>query len=285
MMKKIDRIRFRRIDTICAANGNGFACFMILLLSIGTPAFAGENGAASGDSGRVTTTARKPHPLQNALEVARASRDELKKAKDYTAVFNKREIVRGKVIRHSMQIKNRAKPFSVYLKFRNPHDGREVVYVEGRNEGKLLAHETGLLGLIGTVSLLPTSSNAMSESQYPITAIGLWKLLDKIIEQWEYESQFGEVDVKNYPNAKVGNVECTVIESVHPQPRREFKFHRTRLYIDNKTKLPFRVEQYGFPRGRSSRPPLIERYEYSRVQTNVGLKDLDFDTRNPRYDF
>jgi len=244
-----------------------------------------DSGEIRRTAERSVTPSKKTGPLTRALEMARSSQASLEKVKDYEATFNKREIVRNRLIVHSMRIKNRAKPFSVYLRFNSPHDGREVIYFKGRNSGNLLAHETGLRGLAGTIPLSPTSSQALSESQHPITSIGMWNLLDQVIEQWELESNYGEINVKRYPKAKLGRIECTVIESSHPRPRRQFKYHRTRLFINNKTNLPFRVEQYGFPRRSGSRPPLLARYDYSNIKTNVGLTDYDFDTRNRNYRF
>ena len=70
-----------------------------------------------------------------------------------------------------------------------------------------------------------------------------------------------------------------------PTPRREFKFHMTRLYIDKKTDFPIRVEQYGFPPRPGTKPPLLEEYTYSNIKVNSGLADLDFDIRNPKYNY
>src|SRR5690606_29722795 len=100
---------------------------------------------------------------------------------DYEAVFSKKELVGRQIIPNTMTIKFRSKPFSVYLRFHKPHEGREVLFVEGRNGGKLFAHETGIRGLVGTVSLLPTAPEAMSEGRYPITMFGMQKLADGVI--------------------------------------------------------------------------------------------------------
>ena len=50
----------------------------------------------------------------------------------------------------------------------------------------------------------------------------------------------------------------------------------TRLYIDNKTRLPIRVQQYGFPRKSGGKPPLIEEYTYSNVKRDKKIGDSDF---------
>jgi hypothetical protein len=59
----------------------------------------------------------------------------------------------------------------------------------------------------------------------------------------------------------------------------------TRLYIDNATRLPIRVQQYGFPKKSGGQPPLIEQYTYSNLKTNLGLSSKDFDHKNPGYGY
>ena len=125
----------------------------------------------------------------------------------------------------------------------------------------------------------------MKENRYPITKVGLRNMVDKVISQWETESKYGETTVKYYNSAKLGDVECMAIESSHPQPRRQFPYHMTRVYIDKDSKLLVRVEQYGFPSRQGQQPPIVEEYTYSNLKTNVGLRDADFDHRNPQYNF
>ncbi len=225
--------------------------------------------------------------MTGVLRLAKESRERLKEVEDYQCRFAKRDVVNGKVHSHSTVVKFRKKPMSVYMRFEQPSAGREVIYVEGRNEGKLLAHESGLLGVVGTVALLPNTPRAMSESRHPITEFGMEKLLNGAIAQWEAEAKFAasETEAQFYPQAKLGQMECQVIETRHPVHRREFSFYMTRLYLDNKTMYPVRMEQYAFPAKPNEAPPLIEEYTYFQIQTNQGYTDQDFDPANPQYRF
>ena len=227
----------------------------------------------------------RTHPLAPALKLARASYQKISEAGDYEATLSKREVVGRRVSAHTMHIKLRHKPFSVYLRFYEPNAGREVIYVDGKHNGQILVHEAGLKSIAGTVVLSPTSAEALAESRYPITKIGIANMVKAVIDQWESETKYGECDVKYYPNAKLGTVQCKVIESSHPTPRRDFKFHITRLYVDKKTGFPVRVEQYGFPPRPGTKPPMLEEYTYSNIKINSGLADLDFDIRNPKYNY
>jgi hypothetical protein len=227
------------------------------------------------------------HPLTPFVKLAKQSRDSISQVRDYEAMFTKRELVGRTMYIGQMQIKFRPQPFSVYLKFVDANNGREVIYAGPRYQNHLMAHEPpgSLRNIVGTVSLDPSSPTAMAEGRHPITQIGMQKMLDALIDLWQGEMKYGECECQFYPNAKLQGTECQVCESTHPVPRRQFLFHRTRLFIDKKTNFPVRIEQWGFPVGGHGDPPLIEEYTYTDIKTNVGLTDSDFDVRNRRYHF
>jgi len=226
------------------------------------------------------------HPLAPALKLARASRKSLEAVRDYQCIIIKRELLNGTVTTQTMEMKFREEPFSVYLKSQDPNPGREILFVKGQNENKLLAHEgSGIKSLVGTVPLAIDAPQVRAENRHPITEIGMRNLIDKVIAQWEYEGQFGEATVQYFPDAKIGGISCPAIECMHPQPRKQFPFHLTRLYIDSASNLPVRIENYGFPDAPGKEPPLVEEYTYVKVQTNVGLTNNDFSTKNPAYKF
>ncbi len=255
------------------------AAFTIALVSV-LPAEAQE-------SAKATPQIDSQHPLAQPLEQAYKAREALVGIRDYTAVFSKQEVVGQQLKKLTMNMKFREEPFSVYMQFGKPYEGREVIYVAGANKNMLLAHDTGVRAVLGgTVSLDPESAQAMEDNRYPITMIGLRNMLDRIIDQWEAEGKFGETNVRYFPNAKLGaDVACKVIESSHPQPRKQFKFQMTRLYIDKATGIAIRVEQYGFPQRGEKTSPLVEEYTYMSLKTNVGLTDMDFDAKNSNYAF
>lgn len=242
-------------------------------------------GCAVLTASRALAFQAKDHPLTPALGHARVCLEKAEAMPAYETTFVKREVVGKSLINQQIRMKVRHDPFSVYMYFENPHEGREVIFVEGRNNNNLLAHETGLAGLIGTLELSPTGSQVMSENRYPITQAGIANMVRAVIAQWEEELKFGETEVKYYKDAKVGEFTCKVIESIHPQPRRQFKFHITRLWIDDVTGLPVRVQQFGFPTSTDAKPPVIEDYTFSNIKPDVRLTDKDFDVRNPNYKF
>jgi hypothetical protein len=247
---------------------------------------AAEQPANSKGTAGTPTEIPSDHPLVPALKYAYSSREALKEVKDYTSLFIKREYKSRQMVTQAIDLKLRHEPFSVYMHFRTPEEGREVLYVDGANGGRLKVHEgSGIKAIAGTMDFNIDAPEVMKENKYPITKLGVANLLDAIIAQWEAETKFGEVSLKYFPKAKIGETQCVVFESTHPERRREFRFHKTRLYFEKDTRYPFRVEQYGFPRNGQGEPPLIEEYTYSNLKANVNLSGHDFSPRNPNYRF
>ena len=226
------------------------------------------------------------HPLYKLLEVAYKSRKALEDVNDYKCVFTKREVVRGKMMKTTMNLKYREAPFSVYLKFVDLNAGREVIYVKGQNGDNLLVHEAGVKSFLGTFKIPPTGPDAMAENRYPVTQIGLKTMLATVIKQWETEGKFSGIKTQLRPSSKLPSGEvCTVYEALHTQQFKEFKFHTTRLFVSDETGIAIGVQQLGFPGKNDKEPPVVEEYFYSQLQANLKLTDADFDPKNPTYAF
>ena len=235
---------------------------------------AKRNDASSGDTQKVGA----------AIKLAKEVQETLKKVKDYEATFTKKEVVGRKLIHSEMYVKFREQPFSVYIKYLNPHGGREVIYVAGLNKDRLLAHGEGITSIVGTIKLKPDSKDALEENRYPITMFGMSNLVSTLIQQWQEDEKHDDCVVKFFPNAKLDKVDCKVVETSYPKQVAHAKFHITRMYVAKDSGLPVRVEQFGFP-ASGAEAPVIEEYTYANVKTNVGFSDIDFDTNNKAYGY
>ncbi|MFT5323648.1 MAG: hypothetical protein ACI8P0_001498 [Planctomycetaceae bacterium] len=258
------------------------------LLAGGSIAAALPSRLLLAEDERIATAIRiggTSHPLAPGLRLAVESRRALDKVDDYSASFFKEELVGKKRVNHQLTLKIRETPFSAYLRYENPHKGREAIFVSGKNGDKMLAHGTGIEAIIGTLELDPNGDRALEESRYPIMNIGMRNLLELTIAQWNSELNVPDVKVRYFPNAKVTNVECRVFESSYDKKHKGVKFHMTRLYVDKKTAFPVRVEQFDFPTKTGAKPAILEQYTYLNVKANGDLKDVDFDVKNPSYDF
>ena len=251
---------------------------------------AGPQKSVAGNVVAANIAAGTPgeHPLMPVLRWAQNGLENAKKIQDYSATVAKRERVKGKVGNYEyLFVKIRHKPFSVYLQYLDPPElkGRECVYVEGRNDGKMWAHGVGWEKTFGTVSLNPTGVWAMRGQLYPLTEIGILTMVRRLVDVGEHDSKFGECEVKYYRGAKVEDRVCTCIECIHPVPRRDFLFHKAQIFVDDELDLPIRYASYDWPKAQGQKPELIEEYSYLNLKLNNGFGDEDFDTQNPNYGF
>jgi hypothetical protein len=229
------------------------------------------------------------HPLMPALRWANQGLQQMEQLHDYSATLVKRERVNGQVGNQEwMFIKVRHEPFSVYMLFLKPAalKGQEVIYVKGANDGKMWAHPTGIQQtLVGTVSIPPDGMLAMRGQRYPITELGLKNLVRRLLEVGGNDTKYGECDVQFSDDAKINGRPCTLIQVVHPVPRRNFLFYLARIYVDRELNVPIRYEAHDWPREPGAEPELIEEYTYLDLKLNPGFTDADFDIHNPNYQF
>ena len=206
---------------------------------------------------------------------------------DYTCTFYKRERFDGKLSDlHVLMMKARTRPLSFYFKCATPKAGREAIWIDGKNKGKVIAHDAGFVKVLaGTMNLDPRGDIAMEDNHHPITEAGLGNMIDTIRQRWDIELKPGVTRVEFHPHMKVGDRVCTMIETTHPHHDKTFVFHRVKVYIDDKLGLPIRLEGYDWPKQIGVEPELVEEYTYANLRTNLGLTDRDFDPANPLYSY
>ena len=237
-------------------------------------------------------------PLRPLLAFAERRLPEIdSRVKDYTYLLVQRERIDGRLrtprymsvkLRHE-QVRDGvvAVPFSVYLQYLWPEElrGREVIYVRGRNRGRLIVRRGGRRFDFVTLAIDPEGDLAMRENHYPVTAMGIRNLIDRLVEVAKEELQYDEIDVKYFAGSKINGRVCTEIRVTHPVRRDHFRYHIAQIFIDDELKLPIRYASYSWPETDGGEPPLIEEYTYLNLELNVGFSDRDFDHKNPSYGF
>ena len=269
--------------------------------SAGKPDSKGVSPATeNAKAGQPNSTSKpaKEHPFAPPIRRAEQVLKRLEKVKDYTAVMCKRELIGDRLGVHQyIAVKIRNRPLSVYMKFLAPAEikGREVIYVEGQNDGKLIAHPgrdepiaKGILGVFAnkTTRLDPREPLfAMRGNRYPITEIGLLNLIQRLVEVGREDMQRGEATVRYFNDAKINGRPAPAMEFVHPLQRDYFRFHVARVFIDQELQVPTRYAAYKWPARPGDPPVLMEEYTYLKIKLDVGLRDRDFDPTNPGYSF
>lgn len=228
------------------------------------------------------------HPLMPALRVAEEGVKFIDSSvQDYSAILYKQERIDGELQEQEVAyVKVRHQPFSVHMFFLAPNKGRECLYVAGPNGEKsdLHARDSGFRRKLGVFKLDPDGRLAMAGQKYPITKLGIRNLTTELITVASNDVNFGECEVRTLQTT-IGTATdkrpVTVIEAVHPTPRRNFRFHKAQVFIDNELRVPIRYAAYLWPENPGEEPPLEEAYTYLNLKINNGFTDADFDPENP----
>jgi hypothetical protein len=234
--------------------------------------------------------------LKQHDELLKSGRDRFSKIPGYTATLYKRERIGSSISDgKSLLLKVRHEPFSVYVKWLDGGDaGKEVLYVDGTNDGQLLVRLGGFKGrLLPAFKIDPYGSRALSESRYPITHVGILALADSLLAHRELEIQHGAVPrVHCEPDTICQGRHCRfyVIEFSDAQQSPDYR--KSIQYMDREWNVPLQVENYGWPEAGQQlagaaldEATLIEYYMYSAVAADVQLTDGDFDRANAEYHF
>ncbi len=217
---------------------------------------------------------------------------------DYRAVLVKRERIQGKLADEArMEIKVRNRPtenqhtttqlgLAAYLKFHEPQSarGREVIWVENKYENKIIAHESGFLNLL-RVSLDPHGSMAMMGNKYPITEIGLMRLIEKLIEKCNRVDDLSQWKVEIVEDQIVGDRKCRMVQVTQPKSVPGADFYIAQVFIDVDRQVPLRYAAFMWPQSAVEPAQLEEEYTYLDLELNVGLTDEDFDPDNAAYNY
>src|SRR6478672_5505153 len=226
-------------------------------------ATASANPAAPAAAGKcVFDLTQKPgeHPLAPVVRALKATQDEIDhNVRDYSCTLVKQERVDGDLgDKQFILLKVMHQPFSVYMSFLKPYAGREVVYVDGQNSGKLVVLEAGMKRMLGKMNLDPQGSLAMSGQKHPITDVGFRNLTAKLSKMWEGEMKFAECNVTTNPDTHIANRSTTMIQVIHPMPRQDFRFHAARLFLDNELKVPIHFDAFMWPEQEGGEPLIDE---------------------------
>ena len=255
-----------------------------------------DSATNMGNSPSAGTGMVANHPLDKAIALATDGLASMRASiSDYSAILVKRERVNGVVSQPAyMRVKVRCpreteagnSPFSVYMKFLKPRKsaGREVIWVDGKDDNKLCVHETGLIGM-KRFYLDPDGWLAMQDNRYPIYEVGLENLMVKLIEKATRDKSAGMCKVDYREGVELMKRQCSLIELQHDERKAPYDFYKAQVFIDKELNLPIRFASYDWPTAPGAEPQLIEEYTYAKIALNQGFTDLDFSPENPAYKY
>ncbi len=287
-------------------------------LAIGLACIAGWampiHGQSPTEAGDRTHIARRVSPSESAQSNetesadARRLKEILRRAqvslqfcrreiRDYTCTLISQERIDGrlhppkrcyaKVRHHRPPNPGPESPVSVYLHFDAPRsvEGREILLVNGKNDGKMLVRAGGTHLAFLTTLIDPTGPLAMHDTRYSIHEFGVERLVERLIEYGTDELHRGGCRVTMTENVEMDDRTCTVYQLVNPNRDDHLPYHQCKVYVDEALKLPVRFEAYDWPTEVDGEPVPMELYLYKDLEFNVGLTDEDFEATNPAYRF
>jgi hypothetical protein len=242
----------------------------------------------------VSATAKKPRKgqpsetdLEDALDLARASLKTLKKIDGYTCVFTKQERSGNELLpEERLALKVRHQPFSVYLRFLGPTAvaGQEAIYVEGQNDGNIIAHAVGIKSMFGRVSLDPHGYLATGGGPHSITDTGMVKLVEKLLALGAQKDLFQNCQV-TIREIEFADRPAKQVEIRNPAPVGDFRLAVARIVLDTQWNVPVHFVAYHWPDAPNDELLLMEEYSYLDIDLDPGLTDFDFNPDNPTYAF
>lgn len=226
--------------------------------------------------------------MQEELQLLENSESKVCVHTDYSATFLRQERVNGELRKpEHIELKVRCKPFSVYMRW--PETKREVLYVDGRNDGDLMVREGGWKGTLGLLKLAPGGALAMAECRYPMTQVGLERLADRLIQYRKRDLGLSHGLTCQLEPAEFEGRDCDRYTIEYTDRKLEPVYRLSITYIDRELHVPICVKNFGWvadesiPADDDSR--LIEYYVYRDIKFDQGLTDSDFDVNNAAYAF
>ncbi|WP_437185921.1 DUF1571 domain-containing protein [Planctomicrobium sp. SH668] len=174
-------------------------------------------------------------------------------------------------------------PFSVYMKWQV--DGQEVLYVEGQNNGRLLAHPTrGITAFRNVWFLKPDSPQAMQKSRYPLTNIGIEKLTQTVNDFYQTsQAPVATCEILRLNEEDQGDSVITFQVDFKSQEHSP-EYARSRISFDADHHYLIKLENFEWnPEG--GEPQILDSYRYNNIEFVEQFESDDFDAKSNRYGF
>lgn len=229
--------------------------------------------------------------IQYSISQLQRGIDRLNRCPSYTAIFERQERIDGELKdEQQIELKLRHAPFSVYMKWLNGDKGRELLYSDSQNEGKMLVKLGGLKGrLVPTLKIDPTSDRAKSESRHSVAEAGLQNLARQIIQHRERDLKTGNIPTCTIEeNHTFDGRSCQLVMVEYTDQKYSPLYRKSLTLIDSELSLPVFVKNYTWPNEHTvdeEQETLIEYYSYTELHLEDRLADAIWQQDNPDYRF
>ena len=205
------------------------------------------------------------------------------------------DVRQGKVTAEEhVHLKLRHEPFSTYMKWLTARKGRELLYVDERDNDRLLVYspKARRFGLSGTLSLATDGRLVKKERRYPITKFGMLVLAERLraVLTTDLDGEIGKSTCELISDCRFDGRPANLYILEHDRPQLNTLYRKAIIHMDREWMIPVAMTAYTWPPdGCKSddvdKVTFIERYEYSNIDFESPPNDIDFDSTNPAYRF
>jgi len=151
---------------------------------------------------------------EDTLQLLKAMARHSERINDYTAIFHKQEVVKGKMLPQENIFLKFQKPFSVYMRWlEGPFEGQEVLYVRDKYKGKLIGHKGGFFGFV----------TILTEVQIPLPKSGSKGYYHKVRERQAWDHPIVSISTVVQTQGGICRDARVVLGGVAPIPWRAAK--------------------------------------------------------------
>jgi hypothetical protein len=197
---------------------------------------------------------------------------------DYTCRLDKKVRKNGKLCDdRDISVKYK-KPSHYYFRWNSgTAKGREVIFVQGRYNDKIVAHPGGIFKIL-TFHLDPEGYLAMKENRHCLKSSGMEKIIALVASNAALAKEKGLDGIRFKGESLFDGKRVRLVEGLFPEDQ-GFYARRIVLYLCPALQLPLKVSIY------DGAGELVEDYEFHDLKNNVGLSENDFEPHNPQYNF
>ncbi len=162
------------------------------------------------------------------------------------------------------------KPFSLLMRWRkNAGAVDKLLYVEGKNDNKMLVHPTGFFAWIKSIKKDPRDKDVKKASLRSCDQFGFYRTLNSLIEVYGTAQKNKDLRIAYLGNTKVDGRPCVAMERILPA-KKQYPYARLVMEFDVEYLLPTSISCYDW-KGR-----LLSRYSYSKLKFNLNISERNF---------
>ena len=200
------------------------------------------------------------------------------KVSDYTCILEKKVNKKGRIFYDPEIYVKYRKPAQYYFKWKEGRfKGQEVIYAEGENNNKIVAHSGGLFGFI-TLKLDPAGSIAMKRNHHSLQRSGMEKIFDILEASYSRHKSTGCGEIKIKGEGRIDGRSVLIMQGNFPE-NNGFYACKVIICFDTNLMLPLKVTVYDCSGN------LYEEYTFHNLKLNVGWSEEDFDPENSEYNY